>query len=104
MTRQRGSQPGERSHNWRGGVKHTNGYVYRYMPGHPHATKDGYVLQGVVNWEEANDLPFPKGKVPHHKDLNKRNDAADNIEPLTRLEHKRLHALLRSRVNGKYGK
>ena len=102
--RPKGAVKGTRSHNWKGGVKRTNDYTYVYLPGHSHATKSGYVLKAVVNWEEANGMPFPLDKVPHHEDLDKQNDMPENIIPMTKSKHKRLHALMRPRVNGKYGK
>jgi hypothetical protein len=43
-------------------------------------------LRAVVNWELENG-PVPIGKVLHHKDRNKLNDAVCNLEPKSRAEH-----------------
>lgn len=73
------------------GVKLHNGYVVLFRPEHSRATIDGYVPRGIVNWEAANGRPWPKGADMHHKDLDKLNDDADNIQPKTHSEHTRLH-------------
>ena len=41
-------------------------------------------------WEEAHG-PIPLGYVIHHKDGNKKNNALDNLEMLTREEHNARH-------------
>jgi hypothetical protein len=33
----------------------------------------------------------PPGHIVHHKDLNRFNDAADNLERITELEHEDIH-------------
>jgi hypothetical protein len=68
------------------------GYVWLLRPGHPRADKDGYVMRAIINWEEAHGgTPFPDGKMPHHDNEDKTDDRPENIIPLTRAEHGRLH-------------
>lgn len=68
-----------------------HGYVRLYRPEHLRAIQ-GRVLRCIVNWEEANGVPFPEGKEPHHKNEDKTDDRPENIEPLTHVEHSRLTA------------
>jgi hypothetical protein len=87
----------ERNHKWQGGLKlDSDGYVNIKMPKHRLADTRGYVRLSIVSWEEANGAPFPEGKEPHHIDLDRCNDAADNIRPLTHLEHALEHGRIRS--------
>jgi len=41
-------------------------------------------------WEEVNG-PIPKGYEIHHKDFNKLNWNLENLELLTRMDHRRIH-------------
>lgn len=47
-------------------------------------------LRAHIEWESANG-PIPAGLCVHHKDRNKLNDAADNLELLSVAEHLREH-------------
>ena len=62
---------------------------------HPLANKEGYVMRAVLVWEEAHNKPFPKDRMPHHKNLVKDDDRAENIVPLTMSQHMKIHAKLR---------
>ena len=57
-------------------------------------------MRAIVVWEEANGVPFPKGKFPHHDNEITTDDRADNIRPMTRPEHSRLHGKRRGGLNG----
>lgn len=56
-----------------------------------------YVLRAIVNWEKANGVPFPEGKEPHHKNEIKTDDRPENIQPVTRSEHIKIHIAKRPR-------
>jgi hypothetical protein len=89
-------RPGFGSPDWVVSTTHdAAGYVYILMPGHLRADGDGYVKLGLLAWEQLHGIPFPKGKYPHHKDLDKGNDDPENIEPLTKSEHSKLHSRLK---------
>ena len=96
--RGRGRQMSMQSNpNWQGGIwLDSDGYVNIKRPEHRLSDYKGYVKRSIINWEEANGLPFPEGKEPHHIDLDTLNDAAENISPLTHLEHALEHARIRS--------
>jgi hypothetical protein len=83
---------------WRGGVSSRYGYVYVWQPSHPRAGNDGYVMRAITNWEEANGMPFPENKSPHHDNEVKDDDRPENIIPLTRSEHMILHYQRRAKA------
>jgi hypothetical protein len=55
------------------------------------AAQKKYVRAHRKVWEEAYG-PIPDGYEIHHKDNNRLNNALDNLECLTRVEHMRLEA------------
>ena len=85
----------EKASRWAGGLRKRNGYVYVMRHDHPLANKEGYVMRAVLVWEEAHNKPFPKDRMPHHKNLVKDDDRAENIVPLTMSQHMKIHAKLR---------
>lgn len=52
------------------------------------------VPEHVLVWERAHD-PKPQGCDIHHIDGNGKNNALENLECLTKSEHRRLHAMLK---------
>ena len=86
---------GENNSHWAGGTFMRDGYVYVLRAGHPLADSHGYVNRSILAWEQANGVPFPEGKEPHHKNLVRNDDRPENIEPLTHAYHAELHAELR---------
>lgn len=70
-------------------------YNYAVVPGHPHATKNGYVLEHRVIMENhIGRLLSPSDEVVHHKDENKKNNNLSNLEIWSRSEHSKHHAQL----------
>jgi len=76
-------------------------------------TKKGYLrfekdqygkvrMQHCLIWER-NYGAIPAGMQVHHKDFDKTNNAIENLELLTPLEHKRIHEGCRF-VNGQWEK
>lgn len=66
------------------------GYVRLLMPGHPLASKSGYVLEHrLVAWE-AGLLTDPT-MVVHHRDHDKLNNSIDNLEVMSPSDHDREH-------------
>lgn len=57
-------------------------------------------MEHDVVWEKANGK-IPDGHDVHHKDFNKQNNALENLELLTKKEHKRIHSGWQT-VDGKH--
>jgi hypothetical protein len=47
--------------------------------------------RATVEWEKVHG-PLPRGKLVHHMDRDTLNDAADNLQAMTRAEHAREHS------------
>lgn len=85
---------GENHPNWDGGLRlDPDGYVNIMQHGHPRANRYGYVRRSIINWEEANDKPFPEDKFPHHINGDSIDDRPENILPVTSSEHAKIHHL-----------
>jgi DNA-binding Lrp family transcriptional regulator len=73
----------------------SSGYLLVWAPdwweGHrPHPNR---AFEHHINWAIAHSkTKVPPKHVIHHKDENKQNNSADNLECMTRAEHMRLHA------------
>jgi len=78
----------EQSPLWKGGSFVTeNAGRFRYLPDHPLANSDGYVLEHRL----VTAPRLQPGQVVHHKDKNNLNNSPDNLQPLTRAQHAHLH-------------
>ena len=91
------NQQGENNAHWKGGIRHNQGYVYLFRPSHPRANLKGYVHRSILNWEEANERPFPDGMEPHHKNEIKGDDRPENIEPKTHSKHTHDHKMAKEK-------
>jgi DNA-binding transcriptional ArsR family regulator len=76
----RGS-PMERNYFWNGGVsRDVDGYVLVKVPGHPFADNRGYVREHRLVMERVLGRFLDPCEVVHHKDRNKENNDAGNLE------------------------
>lgn len=77
--------------------KDASGYTLVYSPGHPHATKSGYVREHRLVVEERDGVILPPEVDVHHRDGSKSHNVPDNLEVFpSRGEHIRHHNLERS--------
>lgn len=74
------NKKGNEAFAWNGGTTIKKGYKYQYFPSHPHATKDGYVLEHRLVMEFKIGRILNKNEVVHHKDKNRLNNSIDNLE------------------------
>ena len=71
------------------------GYVYVYLPDHPHANADGYVAEHVVVASRALGKRLPKGAIVHHVNENREDNQNTN---LVICQSAGYHALLHARM------
>lgn len=84
---------GSNNPNWkeeRNGVySHEKGYRLLFKPGHPLADKRGMVFEH--RYIAYDIITFPKEWVVHHIDGNKINNDPQNLLPMPRDKHTKLH-------------
>lgn len=66
------------------------GYVMDYVPEHPDATKDGYVMRHRLVMEKKLGRRLLKTEVVHHKNEVKGDNRPNNLELMTKSAHDRL--------------
>jgi hypothetical protein len=84
---------GPKNPNWRGGRSvAANGYVLiRVGKGHPLSDVRGYAYEHRVVAEQKIGRALAKGEHVHHIDGNKQNNAPENLEVLTHVDHRVEH-------------
>ena len=66
---------------WKGGVnKHASGYLKQLAKGHPHADRDGYVMQHRLVMESVIGRPLKVSERVHHKNGNRQDNRPENLE------------------------
>ena len=80
--------------NFNDGYVDGKGRFRVYFPDHPRADpNEGYVLREIVAYEAYHlGSVVPLSMEVHHKDENILNDTKDNLELLTKREHRLEHA------------
>lgn len=100
---------GEKNASWKGGEKITcYGYKTIYCPDHPFAPKDGHIFEHRLvaekyllteeNSVEVNGKRYLRPDYDvHHKDFDRLNNDPENLQVMTKREHRRLHSELNKR-------
>lgn len=72
---------GSRNPAWKGGRRvDADGYVNVHMPDHPHAKKNGTILEHRVVFEKKIGRYLKPSEVVHHKNGVKHDNRPDNLE------------------------
>ena len=64
-----------------------DGYVSVYVPDHPNANKDGYVMKHHLVMEHHIGGYIPEGYVVHHKNGKRNDNRLENLELMNFNEH-----------------
>lgn len=67
------------------------GYAQKYKPSSPEARDDGYVAVHRDVASRKIGRPLRSNEVVHHRDGNKRNNRASNLQVMTRKQHWKIH-------------
>lgn len=67
------------------------GYVQKYKPSSPEARSNGYVAVHRDVASRKLGRPLRSNEVVHHRDGNKRNNRASNLQVMTRKQHWKVH-------------
>jgi hypothetical protein len=77
--------------NWNGGKLETNGYIMRLNPNHPFADSNGYIMEHRLVWEKYHKACLLPWIHIHHNNHVRDDNRIENLEPITKSEHHRLH-------------
>lgn len=85
---------GPNNGHWKGGrVVGKSGYVYIWMPDHPHSTRIGYVLEHRLVMEKHIGRILKKSEVVHHKNKIHDDNRIENLELFSRNSEHLAHEL-----------
>ena len=71
--------------------KRGDGYITVYVPNHPYATKDGYVMEHILAMEKHIGRYITRDEVVHHINHVRDDNRIENLQLMTFKEHARLH-------------
>lgn len=72
-----------------------DGYIKVYVPDHPNASEDGYVMKHRLAMERALGCIIPRGYVVHHINHDRKDNRIENLALMTFSAHARLHMMER---------
>lgn len=78
-------------HRWGHMKRMSNGYIKVYAPKHPHASRDGYVLQHRLVVERNIGRFLTENEVVHHENGDKTDNRFENLRVMTTSEHCAFH-------------
>lgn len=71
--------------------RHNRGYIIAYVPKHPHAHKDGYVMLHTVIMERHIGRYLAYNEVVHHINHDRTDNRIENILLMDKKEHMSMH-------------
>jgi len=77
------------------------GYQCVFLPNHPRAKKSGYVSKQYIVMEQYSG-PILQDEVVHHINEDRTDNRIHNLMLMSDSNHKRHHALKRSRISGRF--
>jgi len=92
------SRKGEQNRNWKGGIKHSYGYILVSAPNHPRASSQGYVREHIPIWEQANGKQLPEGWLVHHYNGIKNDNRPSNLLAMPNKKHEFFISSLQKRI------
>lgn len=71
--------------------KRTDGYIKVYVPDHPHATADGYVMKHILVMERQIGRYLNDNEVVHHVNHIRDDNRIENLRLMTKHDHMSMH-------------
>ena len=69
----------------------SDGYIKVYTPGHPYATKDGYVMEHILVMESYLGRFISRDEVVHHINHIRDDNRIENLQLMSFKDHAGLH-------------
>lgn len=87
------------NNKWNAHVKNReDGYIQVYKPEHPHANKDGYVMEHRLVMEEVLGRYIKENEVIHHINRNRKDNRPENLMIFSSIsDHMRYHGYFRKK-------
>ena len=99
-----GKYTGKNHPSWKGGrIIDKDGYILIHKPEHPNSFGRGYICEHRLIMEEYLGRYLTKDEVVHHINENKQDNRIENLELMTKSEHRRLHTIGKKNPNYKDG-
>ena len=70
---------------------HNSGYVLAYVPKHPNAHCDGYVMLHTVLMERKLGRYLTDSEVVHHINHDRSDNRLENLQLMSKSEHRNMH-------------
>lgn len=70
---------------------HSDGYRQLWMPDHPNAHLNGYILEHRFVMAESIGRPLRNDEVVHHRNGDKQDNRLENLQILSHAEHSKFH-------------
>lgn len=74
---------------------HNRGYVLAYVPKHPNAHRDGYLMLHTVLMEQKIGRYLKPNEVVHHINHDRKDNRLENLMLMDKKEHMRMHMIER---------
>lgn len=96
----------DKNPHWKGGIHvRLDGYIIVRLGTIPKSAKGArYALLHRLLMEEKLGRKLLRSEIVHHKDGNNKNNALENLEIMTQVEHARLHLKEKGRRDKKTGR
>lgn len=94
-------QNGSNNHHWKGGIRHSKGYIKTWMPDHPNCDNEGYMFEHRLVMETYLGRYLTPKELVHHKNKIKTDNRIENLELVTPNTHP-LHHVKRDPLTGRF--
>ena len=82
---------GKNNHFWKTGLRKHRKYLLIKVPNHPFANSKGYIFYHRYIYEKYYNCILLPWVILHHVDHNPSNNLIENLKPMFKSEHSKIH-------------